>query len=389
MVKKPTREEINERILKSGVDARTNDVYINAMTPMEFYCSNGHTWKTKIGNITHNHQGCPYCRGRYFIVGESDLMTVYPDIAKLLLNPEEGRTMSKCCDKKAKFKCPCCGAISEHMISNVVRRGFSCPVCSDGISYPNKFAASMFTQLHVEFIHEFSFDNASYRYDFYLPEFNIIVEMHGRQHYEQWGRSSRTLEEEQLNDKNKMDFAIDMGISDYIVIDARYSDINYISKNILESDLKNTFNLSIVNWKQCGYFASGSLVHKTAELYNDGYNVNNISNQLNYSQSTIRKWLKKATSIGLCTYIPSKGFLNERHSVILLNTKEIFDSISDAGRKYQIPFQNISANCKGNRSYAGINPDTGEPMVWRYFDQYDPNEIINFKSLINPRVNYL
>lgn len=388
MAKKPTKEEIDERLLKSGVDAYTDDIYINAATPMEFYCSKGHRWSTKLGNITHNHQGCPYCCGRYFIVGESDLTTVYPEIARLLLNPEEGRTLSKCCDKKVKFKCPCCGAISEHMVSNVVRRGFSCPVCSDGVSYPNKFAASMFYQLHIQFVHEFSFDNSSYRYDFYLPDFNVIIEMHGRQHYEQWSRNSRTLEEEQLNDENKMHFAISAGISNYIVIDARCSDISYISKNILESDLKNIFDLSIIDWKQCGYFASGSLVHKASELYNDGCSVNDISDKLNYSKSTIRKWLKKAMNIGLCNYIPSKGFLNDKHSVILLNTKEVFNSVSDAGRKYQISFQNISANCKGDRRYVGIHPDTGEPMVWRYFDQYDPYEVIDFKSLINPHINY-
>ena len=37
---------------------------------------------------------------------------------------------------------------------------------------------------------------------------------------------------------------------------------------------------------------------------------------------------------------------------------------------------------------SGIHPDTGEPMVWRYFDQYDPYEVIDFKSLINPHINY-
>ena len=388
MANKPTKEEIDRRIIQSGVDARTNDVYVDAKTPMEFYCSKGHTWKTKLGNITHNHQGCPYCSGRYFITGESDLYTIYPEIAKLLLNPEEGRMMSKCCDKKAKFKCPYCGTVSEHMVSNVVRRGFSCPTCSDGVSYPNKFAASMFMQLNVQFTHEFTFDDASYRYDFYLPEYNMIVEMNGRQHYEQWGRSSRTLEEEQLNDKNKMDFAINKNILHYIIIDSRYSDINYISKNILKSKLSDVFDLSVVNWRACGYFASGSLVSKAAELYNNGNSVADISNILKYSVTTVRKFLKKATKLNLCQYVPSKGFLMDNHKIILLNNNEVFNSMSDASRKYNVPVANISKVCLHERKYAGIDFQTGLPCVWRYFEDYNSTEHIDFKSLIDPRAHY-
>lgn len=388
MAKTPTKEEINERILKSGVDARTNDEYINAVTPMEFFCSKGHVWKTKLGNITHNHQGCPYCCGRYFIQGESDLYTVYPEVARLLLGPDEGKFLSKCSGQKKKFKCPFCGLVSEHIVSNVVKRGFSCPACSDGISYPNKFAASMFRQLDVKFIHEFIFEGASYKYDFYLPEFNVIVEMHGRQHYEQWSKSSRTLEEEQLNDKNKMDFAINKNIKHYVVVDSRNSDICYISKNILKSYLNDILDLSMVDWRECGYFASGSLVHASASLYNSKYSICEISIKLGYTEPTIRRWLKKATDIGLCEYLPGKGFLKDNKNVILLNTKEIFYSVSEAGRIYGIPLQNISKNCKHQRSYAGFDFNTGLPLVWRFLDEYDENETIDFKLLINPRAHY-
>lgn len=388
MPRKPTIEEINERILTSGVDAQTDDIYVNAVTPMEFYCHIGHRWRTKLGNVTHNHQGCPYCSGRYPIVGETDLWTIYPEIASLLLDKSRGYELTKASSKKEKFLCPCCGAISEHIVSNVVKRGFSCPICSDGISYPNKFAANMFRQLDVKFIHEFSFDDATYRYDFYLPEYNMIVEMHGRQHYEQWDRSSRTLEEEQLNDKNKIDFAISKNISHYIVIDARSSDIDYISKHILNSELNNIFDMSEIDWRQCGYFASGSLVRKSAELYNEGLSVLEISNILQYSDSTIRNFLKKATKLDLCKYIPSNGFLTDKHQIILLNNKEIFESISDASRKYHVPTANISKVCLHERNYAGIDPTTGYPYVWRYIEEYDPEEYIDFQAILNKRICY-
>ena len=318
----------------------------------------------------------------------NNLSIVYPEIAALLLDPKEGYNLSKCSGEKAIFKCPNCGCISQHIVANVVRRGFSCPVCSDGISYPNKFMANMLFQLKVNFKHEFSYNDSKYRYDFYLNDFNIIIEMHGRQHYEGWGKSCRTLEEEKENDKDKMAFAISKGISKYIVIDSKCSDINYISNNILKSDLINVFDLSEVDWRQCGYYASGSLVHKCAELYNNGYNTLEISNILLCSDVTVRRFLKKATSIGLCNYVPNKGFLKDPRKIILLNTKEIFDSLGCASRFYNVSFQNISKNCKRQRSYAGFDITTGQPLVWRFLDEYDENEVIDFNSLINPRIKY-
>ena len=380
-----TKEEINKRILDSGVDAMTNDKYVNAITPMEFYCSNGHIWKTKLGNITHNHQGCPCCSGRKVIVGQTDLWTTHPEIASLLLDTQEGYNLTKGSGKKVKFKCSNCNTISEHSISNVTKKGFSCPVCSDGISYPNKFAAAMFNQLNVDYTPEYMFDDASYRYDFYLKDYNIIVEMHGRQHYEEWNKSKRSLQEEQANDKEKMNFAFDKNILCYVVVDARRSDINYISNSILNSDLNNIFDLSGVDWQQCGYYASGSLVHESARLYNHGKSVEDISIQLKLSKVTIREFLRRATQIGLCQYIPSKGFLNNEHQIILLNTKEVFNSISDAFKKYNIPVANISKVCLHERNYAGVDLVTGNPYVWRYIEEYNENESVDLRSLINPR----
>ena len=55
-------------------------------------------------------------------------------------------------------------------------------------------------------------------------------------------------------------------------------------------------------------------------------------------------------------------------SVISLNTKEVFETVKDAGLKYSIPPNNISRNCKGKSTYAGkIN---GEPARWMYYEDY-------------------
>ena len=387
-MKKPTKEEIDMRILRSGVDAKTDDIYVNAITPMIFYCSNGHRWPAKLGNITHNHQGCPYCSGRYPIVGETDLWTTRPDVASVLLNGDDGYTLTEHSGQHVDFKCPNCGTISNHIVSNISKRGFSCPVCSDGISYPNKFMASMLEQLGVSYKPEFIIKGKKYKYDFYLIDYSVIIEMHGRQHYEEWDKSSQTLAEIQQNDLDKQYFAEINGIQHYIVIDSKYSDINYISSNITQSLLSSMFDLSMINWNVCGTYAAGSLVYKAASLYNDGYNVAYIAQICKVDKTTIHKWLNKATELQLCNWIKSTGFLNEKRKIILLNTKEQFDSASDGGRKYNVPVQNIVKNYQKQRAYAGIHPDTGEPLVWRTMEDYDENEHIDFMSLLNHRAHY-
>lgn len=388
MARKPTKEEIYERVLKSGVDARTDDVYVNAITPMTFYCSKGHRWPAKLGNVTHNHQGCPYCSGRYPIVGETDLWTTNPEIAMLLLNKDDGYRFTQYSGQKTNFICPNCGEVLNRSVHNVSQKGLSCSVCGDGISYPNKFMASMLSQLKIHYIPEFHIDGAGYRYDFYIPSHNMIIEMHGRQHYEDWVRVNSSFEEVQLNDKLKFDFALSIGVQKYICIDARNSDVNYIASHIKSSELKDVFDLSLVDWRKCGYYASGSLVHSAAQLYNERHSPDEIATILKVSVSTVYHWLTKATELKLCDWVKGKGFLNDKRSIILLNTNEEFNSVSIGGRKYNIPIQNISKTCQKTRAYAGIHPDTGEPMVWRYIEDYDANEVIDFMSLLNPHVNY-
>ena len=45
-------------------------------------CKEGHEWEATIDSRSKGH-GCPYCSGRYAVIGVNDLLTLRPDIAKL------------------------------------------------------------------------------------------------------------------------------------------------------------------------------------------------------------------------------------------------------------------------------------------------------------------
>lgn len=44
-------------------------------------CSKGHKWLASVSNRSGNLSGCPFCSGRLPIIGETDLLTVFPEIA--------------------------------------------------------------------------------------------------------------------------------------------------------------------------------------------------------------------------------------------------------------------------------------------------------------------
>lgn len=98
----------------------------------------------------------------------------------------------------------------------------------------------------INFIHDSTTSwSDTKRYDFYLPDHNIIIETHGEQHYDDKFISygGRTLKEEQENDKYKEQIARDNGVKHYIVIGCRYSDNKWIKENILKSDLSKSISI--------------------------------------------------------------------------------------------------------------------------------------------------
>ena len=51
--------------------------------------------------------------------------------------------------------------------------------------------------------------------------------------------------------------------------------------------------------------------------------------------------------------------------VICITTNEVFDSVTEAGKKYDIPTTNISKTCKGKQNHAGRLKD-GTQLAWEY-----------------------
>lgn len=113
-----------------------------------------------------------------------------------------------------------CGHDPHLMIPNCILAGQGCPKCksSKGVKRILKYLKD----LDIRHTTELKLGNDRY-YDIYLPDYNLLVEVHGEQHYVENDFFKRTLEEEQKNDRMKEEFAKELGY-DYMVVDYREHD---------------------------------------------------------------------------------------------------------------------------------------------------------------------
>jgi very-short-patch-repair endonuclease len=333
-------------------------------------------------NLQHN-QGCNVCSNHKVLIGYNDIWTTNPELASLLANPEDGYKYMQNSSKRVDWKCPICeSVIKDKTIYQICNYGLSCPKCSDGISYPEKFMYSVLEQLNIDFTTQLSKTTfkwcGDYRYDFYIQELSIVVETHGKQHYETRSKNSnykKTLQEEQTNDKLKKELALQNGIKEenYIVINCKKSELEYIKNSILNNKkINKLFDLSNIDWLKCHEFACSSRVKEACNLWDSGvHSTTKIGNVLNLDRNTISKYLKKGAELGWCDYnIEINLKKKNKKTVICLNTKEIFKSLKDAAIKFDINHSSISQCCKNKQLFAGQEKNTGVYLQWQYYEEY-------------------
>lgn len=330
--------------------------------------------------------GCPICGNRKLIPGIRTLYDQHPEILKYLVNPEEAKEITPSSNKYVLCKCPECGHEKKIMVSNLVQHGFSCPICSDGVSYPNKFVREVLNQLNVDYEPEAGFEwSDGRRYDQYIQELNMIIENHGRQHYEEGFErlGGRTLEEEQENDKYKYQLAFNNGIEKYIVLDCRKSDLDWIKKSILNSELVNIYNFKEddIDWSKCHIIAStNSEIRKICEAYNSNKNITDLSENFKIDKHTISDYLQIGALCGYCEFEKNNNQKNGRALLWQANAKPIYcvtDNIyfmtkKDCEEYYKLHGENI--NGKGLYKYINTNLFYKD-RKFIYISKYEYNKV--------------
>jgi len=271
-------------------------------------CGYDEGWLSE-SNILTKKRGCGCCHSnRKAILGFNTIWDTDRWMVDLGVSENDAKTYSRCSNVKIYPICPDCKELKGKGITlcNIYgHQSISCS-CGDGISYPEKIMHSVLKQLNISFNHGIGFKWLKNKlYDFYIADKSIIIEINGLQHYEKSG-FSRTLEEEQVNDKLKEEYAIENKIKkeNYIKIDCRKSNLEFIKKNILESNLNTLYDLSNIDWIKCHKFALSNLIKEACNYKKENVNLTTIEigKIMNLSKGTISRYLKQGNELGWCCY---------------------------------------------------------------------------------------
>ena len=137
----------------------------------------------------------------------------------MLINPYEYKNSST---RNLKIRCNC-GNIFTTSFNNYIRAGVNkCSSCSKRESKNENVISKILEKYNINFISEKRFseckDKKALPFDFYLPEYNLIIEYDGEGHYlerfynNKSNNPRKSLEKTQRHDEIKNNFCKSFGI---------------------------------------------------------------------------------------------------------------------------------------------------------------------------------
>ena len=277
----------------------------------------GYIFKRKETDIKRT-SACPCCNGRILVVGKNDLFTTNPELLPFFQGGKfEMQQYQHGTHKKIYPVCPCCGRLSPITVSinNLCKRKSIYCECNAGISYGEKFIWVLLESLGISFVYQANKTSLpwvknAWRYDFYLPDNKLIIEIHGAQHYytdnkKIWGKDASSIK---INDEAKKILALSNNIK-YIEIDVSDSSLEYIKSSIQNSELLNFIDISTVDYLLIEKeVREKSLCVEIGKYYmeHDHPPTKILCDEFGLSNTTIVKYLKRCQQMGFVDKIIHK-----------------------------------------------------------------------------------
>ena len=334
--------------------------------------------------------GCACCclSPRVAVLGINTIWDTDRWMCDLGISEEDAKKYTKCSERKVKVICPHCGNEKTNKIKDIYRsKSIGC-ICNDGFSYPEKFMYSILSQLSVDFKVQLSKTTfewcKEYKYDFYIPSLNTIIETHGEQHYRDNTNFKMSLKEVQENDRRKENMALKNGIKHYIVIDCRESTLTWMKNNIINSKLNEVFDLLKIDWLCANEYAIKN--NKAKEVWdywnnrNEMETVTDLMDIFRLSRQSILRYLKNGHKLKLCIYDTREEMKRVGRKIQLSNGRKVevfkdnvslgvFNSTAELERQSMDKFgtkiihQAISSFCSGK-----YNGETYKGFTFKYVE---------------------
>lgn len=322
------------------------------------------TFKMRESNLKSG-QKSPYLRG--YKIGHGNSLFNEKHILKHLKNIEDAHKYHRRSGKKIMIECKNCGFEKQIQITDLVKYGFTCPFCTKGISFPERYMTALLNINGMEYEFQKSFKNLKRKkFDFYLPKENCVIEMNGSQHYKE--NDFLDYDSTKKSDDIKRRFCENNNLL-YIPIDCSYSTFEFIENNIKHSPLNeilSKYDKQEISEEMIEMFINKNLKN-IIEDYNNGMSYKDIISK--YDLKSKYEVVSIAKRYGVYKY-RNGADLNSK-SIICLNNKKVFKSGKEA-----MTYANLKSSshivqaCKGNRKHSGKHPETGEPLKWMYYEDY-------------------
>lgn len=230
-----------------------------------------------------------------------------PHIIKYLKDKKLADTIHYKASVKVECECPSCGYESTTTMHSLSTNGYQC-YCKMGKSYPERLMGFILNKIGIRCKREKKFKwSEGRRYDFYDPQLNLIMELHGSQHYK--STTWNTVEEAKQIDELKENNALKNGIEFYYQIDCRFSTLEWCRPN-LEKVLSLHYDITVLadeDWRQADIQANSFSKLEIIDYWNKCNNqktTGDLAEYFDINFNTIAKVLKWGSEHGLCEYCP-------------------------------------------------------------------------------------
>ena len=150
--------------------------YFNCRTKLLHRCKIcNNTFKTSPKVLKNSIYGCPFCAGTK--VDQKDYINKLPSDIKLTGIYINSYT-------KTEHQCLVCNFLWETKPYYIINRNCGCPNCSS--SKGERMIKNFLDTINITYLREYivKINNIDYRFDFFIPEINTIIEFDGIQHFE-------------------------------------------------------------------------------------------------------------------------------------------------------------------------------------------------------------